>query len=666
MSRFACLYRAVPSLMAVALLFSPKPALAAIDAIDMTLDELVKVNIISTPKFAENPDQIPSIVSILTAEDIRLYGWRTLGDALRTLQGFNVTDDATYSYAGVRGISAPGDYRPRLQILIDGMSVNDNIYASSTVDSSFPLDIGLIERIEVIRGPSASIYGGDAMFGVINIVTRNGHSINGSEIGLSFGSGADRRLRATCGGQVGSADVLVSATGFDVNGRSRTINDVTGDGSGQRIHGIGGEDGNQLFIKARGTDWSASFIHAERDRIVPHGSYGTIPDDSGHVESDHYDLFQLAKNWRLDAHNTLEQRFNIGAYGYDGKYPYDYSSYLPADPRLINVQKARGSWWSIENRLINTAWSGQRLTFGIEYKVNSRQDQLNFDQGYGCYGYSSTPCLEGRQQSKQLTLMAQDEIQIGASSLLTLGISHNQYEGYRAFWSPRIGFIHDAGAWGLFKTLYGTAFRVPSVFERLDYSGYLNLRPEAMRSLEFSWEKRLTRQSRLSATIYHFHIKHIVTVDNTGLYINGDHACGHGAELEYEHQWANGSRLRTNYSVQYASDENQRLDNSPRHMAKLNLAVPAGLPGLTAAIEGQWIASRLGNAGSDRLPSYALANFNLRYAPAGSRWDIALGIYNLFDRRYSDPVDVDDQLPTTRWQLPQQGRSAVLRTTLHF
>jgi len=671
MKRHACRVRAIPTLLAGLLLLLAKPSLARFDAIDMPLDELVKINIISTPKFAENTDQIPSVVSILTAEDIRLYGWRTLGDALRTLQGFNVTDDATYGYAGVRGISQPGDYRPRLQMLIDGMAVNDNIYASSPVDSAFPLDIGLVERIEVIRGPSAAIYGGDAMFGVINIVTRSGHSINGSEVGLSFGSGADRRLRATWGGQVGGTDVLVSASGFDANGRTRSVNDVTGDGSGQRIHGIGGEEGNQLFVKVRGADWSASLIHAERDRVVPHGSYGTIPDDTGHVESDHYDLFQLAKNWKLDAWNTLEQRLNIGAYGYDGQFPYDYSSSLPSDPRVINIDKARGNWWGIENRLINTAWSGHRLTLGIEYKANSRQDQRNLDQGYGCYGYGTAPCLDDRQQSKQIALIVQDEIQIGANSLLTLGIGHNRQEGYSPFWSPRLGFVHDAGAWGLFKTLYGTSFRTPSVYERayivpgVPY-GNPDLRPEAMRSLELSWEKRLTRQSRLSATVYHFHNKRIVTVDDTGLFINGDHACGHGLEIEYERQWTNGSRLRTNYSVQYANSETQRLDNSPRHMAKLNLAVPAGLPGLTAGIEGQWISSRLGNAGSEILPSYTLANFNLRYAPAGSRWELGLGIYNLFDRRYSDPVAVDDLLPVTRWQLPQQGRSAILRTTLRF
>jgi len=177
--------REAVSVLLASLLFGLATPCAAIDAIDAPLEELLKINIVSAPKFAENPDQIPSHISVLTAEDIRQYGWRTLSDALRTLQGLNVTDDHTYSYAGVRGISQPGDYRPRLQILIDGMSINENIFASAPGDSAFPLDIGLIERIEVIRGPSAAVYGGDAMFGVINVVTRSGQGL-GAEASLNM------------------------------------------------------------------------------------------------------------------------------------------------------------------------------------------------------------------------------------------------------------------------------------------------------------------------------------------------------------------------------------------------------------------------------------------------------------------------------------------------
>ena len=428
-------------LIAAGLWLAAAPA-QALDAIDMSLEDLLQVSIVSAPKFTENPDQIPSVVSIISAADIRLYGWRTLGAALRSLQGFNVTDDHTYAYGGVRGISQPGDYRPRQQILIDGQSMNDNIYASAPVDSAFPLDLGLIERIEVIRGPSAAIYGGDAMFGVINVVTRSGTSV-GRVASLKLGSGADRRLRLSWGGQVGGADVLVSATGFGVHGRTLSVDDVNGDGSRRDLHRVGGEDGGQLFAKVRGSDWSFSLIHSKRERVVPTASYDTIADDHGHAETDTYTLLNLGKEWKLNAANTLHQRLYLGDYRYDGVFPYDYSADPAiADPRLMNVDLAKGSWWGIENRLVNTRWNGQRITLGIEYKSNWRQNQRNSDRGYGCVstsGVSSDPCLNDQRSSQQVSVMAQDEIQIGSATLLTIGASYDHVSQFGSFWSPRLG-----------------------------------------------------------------------------------------------------------------------------------------------------------------------------------------------------------------------------------
>ncbi len=661
-------------LIAAGLWLAAAPA-QALDAIDMSLEDLLQVSIVSAPKFTENPDQIPSVVSIISAADIRLYGWRTLGAALRSLQGFNVTDDHTYAYGGVRGISQPGDYRPRQQILIDGQSMNDNIYASAPVDSAFPLDLGLIERIEVIRGPSAAIYGGDAMFGVINVVTRSGTSV-GRVASLKLGSGADRRLRLSWGGQVGGADVLVSATGFGVHGRTLSVDDVNGDGSRRDLHRVGGEDGGQLFAKVRGSDWSFSLIHSKRERVVPTASYDTIADDHGHAETDTYTLLNLGKEWKLNAANTLHQRLYLGDYRYDGVFPYDYSADPAiADPRLMNVDLAKGSWWGIENRLVNTRWNGQRITLGIEYKSNWRQNQRNSDRGYGCVstsGVSSDPCLNDQRSSQQVSVMAQDEIQIGSATLLTIGASYDHVSQFGSFWSPRLGVTHDAGQAGIFKLLYGTAFRVPSVYERYYTSpsfsyGNPALVPEKMRSLEVAWEKRFTQQSRLTASVYHFHIARMVTTDENGTTVNdGSKVEATGLELEYEQRWSNGSRLRTGYSIQHAADATRRFDNSPRHMVKANLGLPTGIPHLMAGLESQWISARTADYGTQKVPSYLLANLNLLYTPAGQPWEIALGIYNLFDRHYTDPVATDEILGARRWQIPQFGRSAMLRTTLHF
>jgi iron complex outermembrane receptor protein len=267
--------------------------------------------------------------------------------------------------------------------------------------------------------------------------------------------------------------------------------------------------------------------------------------------------------------------------------------------------------------------------------------------------------------------MAQDEIQLGTVNLLTLGLSYNNMGSLGSFWSPRLGVVHDAGKAGLFKVLYGTAFRVPTVYERAYTTptfayGNPNLDPEKMRSLELTWEKQFGPLSSLSATFYHFHIDKMVTTDDSGIATNSAHTHANGLEIEYEQRWSNGSRLRTGYSVQHAAETSRSFDNSPHQMAKLNLAVPTGISHLTAGLEGQWIGSRQANMGTERIPSYTLANLNLSYAPPGKHWEVGLGIYNVLDHRYNDPVAIDEVLGVRRWHIPQFGRTALLRTTLHF
>ena len=87
------------------------------------------------------------------------------------MRGFYVTNDRNYSYLGVRGFSRPGDYNARILLLVDGHRMNDNVFGSALLGTEFPLDVDLIERIEIIRGPSSSLYGTSAFLAVINVIT---------------------------------------------------------------------------------------------------------------------------------------------------------------------------------------------------------------------------------------------------------------------------------------------------------------------------------------------------------------------------------------------------------------------------------------------------------------------------------------------------------------
>ena len=131
--------------------------------------------------------EAPSSVSVVTAETIKLFGYRTLADLLRAQRGFFVSDDRNYSYAGVRGFGRSGDYNTRLLVLVDGHRINDNTYDSVTIGNDFIIDLDLVERVEIIRGPASSLYGNNAFFGVVNLITRHGKGLSGLELAAEAG-----------------------------------------------------------------------------------------------------------------------------------------------------------------------------------------------------------------------------------------------------------------------------------------------------------------------------------------------------------------------------------------------------------------------------------------------------------------------------------------------
>ena len=126
-------------------------------------------------------------MTIVTAEDIRTFGWPTLAEALTGVRGFYVTNDRNYTYVGVRGFGRPSDYNNRILVLVNGHRFNDNVYDQALVGIEFPIDLALVERIEVIRGPGSALYGTSAFFAVINVVLRPGGARRRQRVSVEVG-----------------------------------------------------------------------------------------------------------------------------------------------------------------------------------------------------------------------------------------------------------------------------------------------------------------------------------------------------------------------------------------------------------------------------------------------------------------------------------------------
>ena len=188
---------------------------------ELTLFEDIP-SVVSASKYEQKVTEAPSSVSIVTAAEIKRYGYRTLADLLRSLRGFYLSYERTNETVGVRGFDRPGDANSRILLLVDGQRVNDNIFQAARVGTDFILDVDLIDRVEVIRGPSSSLYGTDAFFAVINVITKRGRDLKGAEIAADAGSHETWRGRLTYGNRFpGGLEMLLSGTHYQSHGNHR-------------------------------------------------------------------------------------------------------------------------------------------------------------------------------------------------------------------------------------------------------------------------------------------------------------------------------------------------------------------------------------------------------------------------------------------------------------
>jgi outer membrane receptor for ferrienterochelin and colicin len=154
--RIVCLL----ALLTTGIALGQEPEQGSPDLANASLEQLMNVEVYSASKHLQSVREAPSFVSIVTAEDIRKYGYRTLAEILQSVPGFYVSDDLQYASLGIRGFMRLDDYNTPFLLLVDGHRINDAIFENAPISRELPLDVDLIERVEVIRGPSSSLYGG--------------------------------------------------------------------------------------------------------------------------------------------------------------------------------------------------------------------------------------------------------------------------------------------------------------------------------------------------------------------------------------------------------------------------------------------------------------------------------------------------------------------------
>lgn len=651
----------VTGLLLCAALGAAQPLRAAqpADLTSLSLESLMQLTVVGASKYEQKQREVAAAVSVITRGEIKAFGWRTLADALASLPGVHTTYDRQYTYLGARGFGLPGDLTARLLITINGNRVNDPIYDGGPAGREFPLDLDLVERIEFIPGPGGAVYGQNAMFGVVNVVTRNGSDVAGTEVALATQRPQrSRDGRASWGKRFESGlDVLVSASGLRARGEDRFFEFGTTGLSGV-ASGMDAERLEQFFARVARGAWSIDLVHGSRRKDDPTAAFFNDPLVPDQFNRDAYTLANLQYDDRFaDDTLHLSARLFAGRYRYLGNF--SYGGGLTSFP-------AEGDWRGTELRMLSTAVAGHKLMLGLEAQDNQRTNQAALDL------VNPANDIRVAGSGYRVGVYAQDEWQATSTLSATLGLRVDRNGATGTSTSPRAALIWQAASGTTVKALYGRAHRAPNAYERDyddTYSQVANpaLKGERIDTLELVADHRVGTDLGLRAALYQWTMHDIIVLGidaATGLtqYQSGQTIKARGLEVSADKTWALGARLRGSVSAQdvgYIGGGG--LPNSPKLLAKLNLSGLLPWAGLRAGYEVRYDSRRLTLEGS-RLGGYAVSNLHLSTEALARGLEVSLRIGNLFDRHYAQPG------ADTNWQnaLEQDGRNIGTMLTYRF
>lgn len=641
-----------------------RPANDSEDLTDLSLEDLMKVVVFSASKFPQSSTQAPSAVQVLTAEDIRLNGWRTLAEALDSLPGLYASNDRAYGFLGARGFMVPGDYNMRFQLLLDGQPLNDNLYGQANLGHEFQIDMSLIDRIEYVPGPGSSIYGSNAMFGVINVLTRKASSMPGLSVSNRIQSDGWKEFNFQGAHRIDNQGpaLVYSLSRANKSGRDLYYPDAMGlptaDGSASTdgiARGLDRMFVTRAFASLRQGDFAISAWAAQRDVRPSSGlSNGNFNDARLHIIDTSY---AIASTYQCELKQdlNLNVRFAYQKITFQGDVPY----YFPSVGSFVIRDQSDGSWLSGEARILYTALIDHKLIAGLDFQSDIKASQNN--------AALDVPVIEPffiNTLKRRVGAFMQDEWNFLPDWRLNIGLRTDIYSDGKSKFSPRIALIWHASENTTLKLLAGRAYRFANKYEA-EYARGVNvlsnphLMPETIRTVEAVASYQIETGQEIGASLFDYQLNNLIRQTNDGnnvLQFQNQHPVNaKGVEIFHKLRSKNGINLISSLAFNHSRDYfGQELSNSPHWIGKVDLRRSLWKDRLVAAIEVLAVGPRRIDWRGDQRQLGTQTQINLAFTATQitKGLELQLRLVNLLDRKIIYPAADVTAVPT----LPTGGR----------
>jgi iron complex outermembrane receptor protein len=683
------------------------------DFSEISLEELLDVTITSASKHEQEISQAPAFVTVITDKMIEAFGYHGVANALKSVPGLWITSDRYLFQLGIRGVAIHGDWNSRIILLLNGHTLNEQWCGTANLDELLGIDISNVKRIEVVKGPGSSLYGSNAFFGVINVVTKDVESAEGPHLvtrftdkvnrtdgTFSFGRKLSDDFKLLFSGSVSNAqgdrlffpeyrDLEESERlALEENGYSQyflSLDKLTG-GYTSRTDFL---KSYALFFDLHYKDFSLLSKLSDRNKGVPSGYFGSV--------------FSTDKNRMEERFNFLELKYQkpfsskhkfMGRVYYDDYYFADYILYNyfsdpeeeyenpPYLPGPVWMDKGTDKFWGTELQFDLRVLSNQELILGGEFQDHKvEQHSGETDRSEKRIENEVTPQEARSSDQSIINLYAQNEYHPIRELNLVLGLHYNKDTHCQGRVTPKLGLIVSPKEKTVFKLLYSQGFRAPTIYERtFDDATYFigneKLVPEEVNSYELVFEKYM-RWARIATTFYLNEAKKIISqesVDSADLihpggtyeekvfqYQNVEKVEAKGVEFSIERslkeRW--GGFFNFSYSLTKDTQTELRLSNSPDVLSNLGLNYNWIKNRFGTALELRYVDKRKAYDGTI-AGSYVCTNLSFVVKRIAGMFDLSLYIRNLFDTKIYDPI-FEDYYPVVL--MKQDGRTLSIKAS---
>jgi iron complex outermembrane receptor protein len=616
------------------------PGIQASGAPDALLSELPVVE--AAALHAQSLEEVPANVTVISAREIRRYGYRTLADVLAAVRGFYVTYDHAYHYVGVRGLSPAGDYNTRFLVMLNGHPLTEIVFNSNAYfGQDFGIDMDLVSRIEIIRGPSSALYGSNGILANINVVTRSPAEAERAAASVETGSFGERKALLSTAAHLGrGANLLVAGAVFHNGGRALTL-----DERGQSPAVADTERGYHSFANLVWRRWNITGMFSAREKQVPIGWGGSVFGTAGNRVFDSRNLLGASYTRDTITGGHIRWQLYFDEYRYDDRFDYVSDEDAVEDVR----SPASGSW--VDSQLtysIDAAQTGY-LTAGLQaaYELRNLQETL-------VAAPEPRSLLWINRPDRSFAVFLQDELRLARAWTAYLGLRLDDSANFNRFVSPRAALVYQRSAGNSYKFVYGRPFRNPSAYEQYYHDEGLSiapspkLNPETAHAFEVSAERRIGRRSQGIVNAYHYRLDRLiqaVALDNSvQQYQNGSAVRSTGIELEFSGKLPRESEALASVALQRPSSG---VPNSPRIIGKGRLGAPAFQDRVFLSSHWQYLSSRLTWSGA-RVGVAVTLDVTATVKLNGD-FDLQFGARNALNRFYEDPIYlVVDRVPRGR------------------